>query len=107
MPIEIPKAADAADPVEAALVAWMRCADLYRDGRPTRTGLRLLGGNVAAERAYAAAIAAHLRERGSGLDALIECLLDHTRAGKIVRAYSIADEIAEGALVMLQGKGLA
>ncbi|MDG3012397.1 hypothetical protein G4X40_19845 [Rhodococcus sp. D2-41] len=93
------------DPVVDALVEWMREADLYRDGRRTQRGVNLVGNEVIAK-PYAHMIAEHLAEHGPDLGLLTDFLLDPERAGKHVRAYAFAPQIAEGIVHMLDQEGL-
>ncbi|MFE3229319.1 hypothetical protein [Nocardia sp. NPDC059228] len=92
------------DPIEAAVVEWVKSADLYRDGELVREGVNLLGSNEVAAKAWGSVLASRLREP-IDRDGLAEFLLSR-EAAQHVRAYSSAPLIAEGILVMLKTKGL-
>lgn len=92
------------DPIEAAVVEWVKSADLYRHGELVREGVNLLGSNEMAAKAWAKVLAPRLHEP-IDRDGLAEFLRSH-QAAEHVRTYSHASIIAEGILVMLDRKGL-
>jgi hypothetical protein len=93
------------DPMEAALVEWMRVAELRKDGQVTHTGVNLVG-NEANARKYARLIADHIKANGPDLAKLTDHLSGTTGAGAHVRAWNFAPHIAEGAIEALARKGL-
>ncbi|WP_040853791.1 hypothetical protein [Nocardia niigatensis] len=92
-------------PMEEALVEWMRCAELRKDGEVTHTGVNLVGREDYA-RHYAKTIADHIKANGPDLAALTYHLQHPLKGGQKVRAYAHAGHIAEGAIEALTRKGL-
>lgn len=94
------------DPIEAAIVAWCRKADLYRDGEIVRARVNLLGSNEPVAKQWARAISAHLATgAGHTVETLTAFLLTPEASGH-VRAWSSAPIIAEGLLTMLTERNL-
>jgi hypothetical protein len=92
-------------PIETALIEWMRCADLSKEGQITHAGVNLVGSRENAAR-YAKLIADHIKTNGHDVQALTDHLLHPQGAGKHVKVYSFAAHVAEGAIEALRRKGL-
>lgn len=93
------------DPMEEALVDWMRSAELRKNGEVTHTGINLVGHETYA-RHYAKTIADHIKTNGPDLEALTYHLQHPLKGGQKVRSYAFAGHIAEGAIEALRLKGL-
>ncbi len=93
------------DPMEEALVEWMRCAELRKNGKTTHTAVNLVGHETYA-RHYAKTIAEHIKTNGPDLAALTYHLQHPLKGGQKVRSYTYAGHIAEGAIEHLTRKGL-
>jgi hypothetical protein len=93
------------DPMEEALVEWLRCAELRKNGQVTHTAVNVVGHKVYA-RHYAKTIADHIKANGPNLAELTYHLQHPLRGGRKVRAYTFAGHIAEGAIEELHRKGL-
>jgi hypothetical protein len=92
-------------PIEEALIEWMRCAYLRKDGVVTHEGVNLVGNRENARR-YAKLIADHIKAEGPDPAKLTDHLGGTTGAGAHVRVWNFAGHIAEGALEELRRKGL-
>lgn len=93
------------DPMEEALVDWMRNAELRKDGQVTHTGINLVGRQEYAQK-YARLIADHIKAHGDDLGKLTDHLSGTTGAGAHVRVWQFAGHVAEGAIEHLRRQGL-